>query len=166
MNKYLVAVIDGARARFLTLEPLDFPEHQSGPDLIEQDNLSNETGDKADQELWANVKTGRNRGSGGRAHSYDDHRQNHRVEFEKRFTQDIANKIAQLIQEHEPQELVLVAEPQILGIMRDTLNAGGLRGVRCSELAKDLCHLKAHDLHENLASKGLLPPHRYVSRTA
>jgi protein required for attachment to host cells len=166
MNKYLVAVIDGGRARFFTLAPVQFPEHESGPDLVEQESLTNATGGMADQELWANVKTGRNRGSGGKAHSYDDHRQRHRVEFEKRFAQAIAAKLTQLIQTHEPQELLLVAEPQILGLMRDTLTPNMLQGVPCNELARDLCHLKAGALHEHLARKGLLPPHRYVSRLA
>ncbi len=164
MSQHLVAVIDGTRARFLTLEPVEFPEYQSGPNLIECEGISNSTNDRQDQELWAESKTGRNRGAGGQAHSYDDHRDNHRVEFERRFAQEIANCTQHLLQVHQVQNLLLVAEPQILGLMREVLIPTIGRSIQTSELSKDLCHLKPHELHEYLARKDLLPAKKNVSR--
>lgn len=157
MNRFLVTVIDGTKARFLTLEPVESPESESGPNLIEHDELLNPAKEMAGQELWANVKTGRNRGSGNRGHNYDDHRSNHLVEFERKFAQAVTERIDELLQSHQSQALVLVAEPQILGTMRSCLHASNGRGIQIQELAKDLRHLRPKEVHEYLASKGLLP---------
>jgi protein required for attachment to host cells len=157
MNKYLVAVVNSSQARLLTLEPSDLSEYNSGFNLVEQINLKNPTQERQGQDLWSSVKTGRNRGSSGHSHSYDDHRESHMVEFERRFAQTIAATIENFIQTHQPQKLLLIAEPQVLGLMRDALNASLPKTVKSSELAKDLCHLKPNDLHTYLADKKLLP---------
>ena len=164
MNKSVVAVIDGSRARFLTLEPVEFPEHESGPNLIEHEGLHNSTKEQQGQDLWANVKTGRNRGSAGQSHGYDDHRKKHIMEFERRFAQAIATKLIGLTQTHQAHHLLLVAEPQILGLMRDALTPVLPKHLQLNELAKDLCQLRPHQLHEYLASKELLPAHRRAPR--
>jgi protein required for attachment to host cells len=156
MTRFLVAVVDGAKARFLTLEPLAAPDLESGPDLIKRCELANPALEMAGQELWANTKTGRNRGSGSRGHSYDDHRGNHLVEFERRFAQAIDAQMEMLIAQYELNTLVLVAEPQILGILRENLTSSNRR-IQAQEVAKDLCRMTPRQLHEYLAQKGLLP---------
>jgi protein required for attachment to host cells len=166
MSQYLVAVIDGTRARFMTLEPAELPEYESGPNLVEHEGLANSTKELQGRELWASAKTGRNRGTSGQAHSYDDHRENHVVEFERRFAQEIASQIGALIQTHQVQHLVLIAEPQILGLMREAIAPTLPKHLKTSELAKDLCHLKPHELHEYLANKDLLPPQKPAARSA
>jgi protein required for attachment to host cells len=157
MSKFLVAVIDGTKARFFTLEPSDLPEYESRFKLIEHDGLSNSTKEVQGEELWATTKTGRNRGASGQSHSYDDHRENHLVEFERRFIQAIATKISNLSQVYRVQELLLIAEPQILGLMRETVIPELSKQIQVSELAKDLCYLSSNELHEYLAKKQLLP---------
>ncbi|NET38490.1 MAG: host attachment protein [Cyanothece sp. SIO1E1] len=165
MNKIIVAVIDGTKARFLTLEPMPLPDYGSGPDLIEQESLHNQTKELQGQELWANTKTGRNRGASAQAHGYDDHRQNHMLEFERRFAQVIADKVLKLIQIHQARQLLLIAEPQILGIMRTALSSTLPKQLKVDELAKDLCQLKANELHRYLANRGLLPAYKRASTT-
>jgi protein required for attachment to host cells len=162
MSKYMVAAIDGTKARFLTLEPAEFPG-DSGPHLTEHEGLSNAAKEMQGQDLWADTNSGRNRGSGGQAHSYDDHRQNHLIEFERRFAQEIAAKISDLARSHQVQQLLLVAEPQILGFMREALGSVFPKNLKMTELAKDICHLKPHELHEYLASKELLPARKKAS---
>jgi protein required for attachment to host cells len=157
MTRFLVAVVNGSKARFLTLEPLNAPELESGPDLIERCDLVNPAFEMAGQDLWANTKTGRNRASGGKSHNYDDHRDNHLVEFGRRFAQDIVAEIDRLIADYDLNTLLLVAEPQILGVLRECLHSRTGRSVAIDELAKDLCRLKARQLHEYLAQKELLP---------
>lgn len=157
MNKSLVVVIDSTKARFLTLELTDFTEYESGAHLIEQEGLLNPERETQGQELWSSTKTGRNRGSSGQAHSYDDHRENHVVEFERRFAQMTATQISSLAQMHQINQLILIAEPQILGLMREVLAHGMPTHFKINELAKNLCHLKPHALHEYLANQGLLP---------
>ena len=164
MNQAVVAVIDGTRARFFTLESAEFPEYQSGPNLIEQECLTNTARELQGKDLWANTKTGRNRGSRSQAHGYDDHRQNHISEFERSFAKEVVGKIVELTQLQHAQQVILVAEPQILGLVREVLTPQLPKHLKLEELAKDLCKLKPLDLHEYLADKGLLPARKVVAR--
>ena len=125
--------------------------------MIERCDLVNPAFEMAGQELWANTKTGRNRGGGGKGHNYDDHRDNHLGEFGRRFAQDIVVEIDRLIAEYELNSLILVAEPQILGVLRECLHSTNGRSITINELAKDLCRLKARQLHDYLTQKELLP---------
>ncbi len=155
MNKYIVAVVDSAKARFLTLQAAESSE--SGPHLIEHEGLVSPEGELKGQELWSSSKTGRNRGSSGQAHSYDDHRENHIIEFERHFTQSITTRIIDLIQTHQAQRILLVSETKVLGLMRESLMPLLPKDVKISELAKNLCQLKPHELYEYLVNKELLP---------
>lgn len=157
MNQFLLAVIDGTKARFLTLDPADLSEPKSRPHLTEQVCLLNPAKGLQGQQLWASAKTGRNRGVVGQAHSYDDRRQNHMLEFERRFAQAIATEILKLIQTYQSQQLLLIAESQILGLMREAVVPVLPKNLTISELAKNLCQLTPHELHEYLVSKELLP---------
>ena len=164
MNQSVVAVIDGTRARFFTLEQAELPEYQSGPNLIEHEGLSNMAKELHGKELWANTKTGRNRGAGSQAHGYDDHRNSHVGEFERSFAKEIVTKIVSLTQAYQCQQVLLVAEPQILGFLRDVLSLLVPKNLKIRELAKDLCKLKPLEIHEYLAAKNLLPVRRVISR--
>ncbi|NJK49374.1 host attachment protein [Candidatus Gracilibacteria bacterium] len=163
MNQSIVAVIDGTKARFLTLEQAEIPEYQSGPNLVERDKISNQANELQGKDLWSNTKTGRNRSAGGQAHGYDDHRQNHLDEFERNFAKEIVNKIVQLSHSYQTQQLLLVAEPKILGMLREVLTSQLPKTLKIQELAKDLCKLKPLELHEYLAHKEMLPARKVVS---
>ncbi len=163
MNQSVVAVIDGTRARFFILEPAEFPEYQSGPNLIEQDCLTNTAKEVQGKELWANTKTGRNRGSRSQGHGYDDHRQRHLDEFEKSFAKEIGTKTLNFVQEHHIHHGVLVAEPQILGLIREILLPQLPKQFQLQEVAKDLCKLKPNEIHEYLAERGLLTARKAVT---
>jgi protein required for attachment to host cells len=155
MSRYIVAVMDSAKARFLTLKPAEFSE--SAPHLIEHEGLVSPSGELKGEELWSSSKTGRNRGSSGQAHSYDDHREGHIVEFERHFAQEVTTRIFDLIQTHQAQQVLLVTEPKILGLMREMLVPVVPKEIKISEVAKNLCQLKPHELYEYLVSKELLP---------
>ncbi len=157
MQNYVVAVVNSTRARLFVLEPAQFPEYEPSSKLVEIETLYNSTQELQGQDLWSNTKPGRNRGSAGQAHGYDDHRDNHRVEFERRFAQAIAGRITEFVRLSQPHQLLLVAEPQILGIVREILIPDLPKNLRVYELAKDLCQLRPHELHEYLAAKALLP---------
>jgi protein required for attachment to host cells len=157
MSKHLVALIDGTTARFLTLEPVEFEGYESGPNLVERGELRSAENELQGQELWSTTKTGRNRGAGGQSHSYDDGREDHMVEFERRFAQKITQRLLELIQTHESRQLILVAEPQILGLMREEINGQVPSQVKLSELSKDLHHYTPREVHDYLATRQLLP---------
>jgi protein required for attachment to host cells len=166
MRHILVAVMNGTKARFLTLEGGQIPGVDGYISLVEQTGLTSPEHELQGQELWSTSKTGRNRGTSGQAHSYDDHREKHVVEYERRFAGIIAQQIAGLLQTYEPEKLILVAEPQFLGLMREAVAAALPKALEITELAKDLCQLKPLELHEYLANKALLPaPQRLSAST-
>ncbi|MGF1542575.1 MAG: host attachment protein [Pleurocapsa sp.] len=158
MSKFAVAVINGTQSRFFTLDSAATSEYESSPNLLEHQGLSNTVNELHGRELWANTKTGRNRGSGGQSHSYDDRRQNHVLEFEKKFANKISSAMLDLIETYQARHLVVVAEPQILGIMREAMTDKSFKTINVQEVAKDICHLKSTQIHDYLAKKKLLPP--------
>ena len=93
MSDYCVVVTGGACARFFTLEPVEFPELESGPRLIECGELYNPEKRIPARNLYTDSKTGRHRASrGGPAHGYDDHRSQHEDEFDRRFAHEVMEK--------------------------------------------------------------------------
>ena len=157
MAKFAVAVINGTQARFFTLDSTMSSEYESGPNLIEHKGLTDLTKEIPGQELWANIKTGRNRASGGQVHGYDDHRQNHEIEFEKKFANKINSAMLNIVKTYEARQLILVAEPQILGLIREAMTDKLFTNLNISEVAKDICHFNINQIHDYLAKKELLP---------
>ena len=160
MSQYLIKVMNGATARFFTLESATLSGVESDLKLVEHEGIISPERGLPGEAVWANTKSGRNRGVSGQAHSYDDHRQNHRIEFERRFAQSIATQLRNLAQTHQAQQLILIAEPQILGLMREVCIPLLPKQLKVNELTRDLCHLKPQELHEYLAEKGQLPARR------
>ena len=157
MAKFVVAVINGKSARFFTLDSAALSEDESSPKLVEGEGLADVTKRLHGQELWANLKTGRNRSSNAQAHSYDDHRQNHKHEFEKRFAQKISRRMLNLVQTEGAKHLLIVAEPQILGLMRATMTDNLFKTLNWKEIAKDINHFSINQIQDYLAKKRLLP---------
>jgi protein required for attachment to host cells len=153
----LVAAIDGSKARFLTLAAAGVPGLDPIPQLIEYEGITLPEGELLGEELWSSTKTGRNRGPQGQFHSYDDHREHHALEFERHFARSIASQMNQLIQEHQIREVLLVAAPQVLGIMREALTSALPNTIKIADLNKDLTQLTAYEIHHYLAEKALLP---------
>lgn len=156
MKRLLVAVINRAQAQLFTLEPREDIVAKSPSHLVEKALLENPVGATAGEELWANIKTGLNRGSGGPAHSYDDHRDKHVAEFERRFAQTIATQIGHWLRAEDIHRLLIIAEPQILGILRKSLTEAIPSTVQVNDLAKNLSSLSSHELHSYLLQQQLV----------
>lgn len=160
MSECFVVVAAGSCARFFTLEPADIPEMQSGPNLIEQQRLENQEWTSHGDELWSDTKSGRNRGRGGAgAHGYDDHRDQHLEELERRFARDVADEMQRFSKKHHPKKIILIAQKHLLGNLRNNLYTNG-SDVEVHELPKDFCKLGANDVHQHLAKAHLIPPRR------
>jgi protein required for attachment to host cells len=161
MSDYSVVVVDGARARFFTLEPADSPETEGGPNLVERRDLVNPEQKIHSGHLWSDAKTGRNRaGGGGQAHGYDDHREQHVDEFKRRFAREIAQEAARVAQDNNARNIVLVAQKRMLGFLRSELDPLLKNGVSISEIAKDVSKLAPQELHRYLAKVKILPARR------
>jgi protein required for attachment to host cells len=158
MSPVLVVVTDGAKARFFTLKTAEIPEYESSPYLLEDEVLLNPDQSLSGQQLWSGPQSqaGHYQEGKGSAHSYDDRRQKHEIEFERRFAQEIANQILKRTQLHQSQQLILIAEPRLLGLLREVLIPTLPKTLMLSELDKNLCHLTHQELHEYLANKDLL----------
>jgi len=158
MSDYCVVTVDGVRARFFYLEPVGQPAVESGPNLVEhREALINTESELSGRELWSDTKTGRNAAS-GMAHGYDDHRDQHAEEFKRRFAKQVADEAVQLAQRQGAKKLILAAEKQMLGYLRNALHVSPKAGYEVHELAKDLSRLSPQELQGHLAAEGLVPP--------
>ena len=161
MNQYCVVVANGTKARFFTLEDPDRPEIESGPNLIKQKDLSSLENQKSSDGLWTESKSGGNRGHGGQSHGYDDHRAKHDDDVERRFANSIADECKRFSQ-NKNSNVILVSQKRMLGHLRTAMESR-LSGVKTQELAKDLCKLSAHEIHQHLAKEHIIPERRTPS---
>ena len=158
MSDYCVVVADGTRARFFTLEAAQLPGMESGPNLIEKNDLVNSEAESSGRELWTDTKSGRNTTSAsGMAHGYDDHRDRHMDEFLRRFADQVSAEAMRLAQEQKARHLLLISSKRMLGFLRGSLVVPPKTDIRINELAKDLTHLNSIELQSHLDSAGLLP---------
>lgn len=152
---FQVIAADGAHARFFTL-PATLPAaNESGPHLVEQEALINPEQEAAATQLWSDDTGGRQGGPGG-THGYDDHRERHRLEYERRFAAMVAWRALENLQGMAGARLVIAADKRMLGLLRDAL--AGRHEFEVREMAKDFSKLSSAELHAHLADAGLLPP--------
>jgi protein required for attachment to host cells len=160
MNRTCIVVADAGIARFYGVEKVESPRVKLA--LVERTVLTRETDLKV---LGTSVsgkvhtETNTNRGSGP-VHPMGAQRERHRGELERRFGMEVARQTAALTKEWEQGTVVLVAEPQLLGLMREPMRKALHRGLDLKELAKDYVHLTPTDLYDHLARNGIVPAHR------
>ena len=159
MRSYLVAVVDGAQARFFTLNATEsIDQGQPGPHLTEHSSLNN---------IEKTIATkGTSHNLIGRKHHGSRHEKTtHSAETGRRFTSKVLLHIGSIAKSVPSHHLVLVAQPHMLGSLRDSVRNYVPSAMVISELAKDLCRLSAHELHKYLTTKQLLPyPTRMTGR--
>jgi protein required for attachment to host cells len=159
MMNTIVVVANGSRARFFTLREADTPEYESSPRMVEHETLLNPEQEAAGKELWADSKSGSNRGGGGGGvHRYDDHRNQHRAEYERRFVQSVAGEAHNLALNEGAVRVVVTADNRTLGMLRGELHRNN--GYELKEVAKDYSKFSVNELHEQLAALDLIPARR------
>jgi len=155
MSKYCVVVADGARARFFSLDEPGVGE--AGPNLVEVSDLANSEAEMAGKDIYRDLKSGRNEASaGGGAHGYDDHRNGHLEESERRFAKQIAAAATDAVLREQSGCLVVAADPNMMGHLRAAMNVS-LGGIEVKEVVKDLSKLGPQELQEHLAADHALP---------
>jgi protein required for attachment to host cells len=147
MNKTCIVVADGARARFFLIEAA---ETKAGSKLAEKGELKN------DEHRHGNPDNIGNRDAGP-VHPHGAQRERHRLELDRRFGQEIARQVAAITKGWKQGTLVLVAEPRLLGLLREPLHKALHPGVALKELAKDYTRLPSAELLEHLALNRLVP---------
>lgn len=158
MSDYCVIVAGGASARFFTLEPVEFPELESGPRLVERGKIVNPEKEIAGRDLYTDSKMGRGHAPhGGSAHGYDDHRLQHDKEFDRRFARKISKKAGSIAQADQARYVVLVAPARMVGLMRQEMYTIFKHNVKVTILAKDMAKFSPRKIHDHLAKMHVLP---------
>lgn len=152
----LVIAANGAHARFFMLPETQLAANESGPHLVELETFVNPECEAAANALWSDNTGGRS-GSPGGAHGYDDHREQHRMEYERRFAAMVAGHAIERMQ-GKAGSLIITAEKRMLGLLRDVIS--GRHDFTVREMAKNFCKVSPAELHGHLAKAGLLPPVR------
>jgi protein required for attachment to host cells len=163
MDNTCVVVAGSDRARIFLLE--ESPAPRAPFRLIERGTLAN-----ADLRSRGRSVTGRPRTEtntnreAGPMHPIVAQRARHRIELERRFSVEIARKAAALARNWSTGSVVLVADPRMLGFLRDAARGALKPGISVKELAKDYAHLTASKLRDHLALSGVLPARRGGAR--
>lgn len=158
MSSVLVVVADGAKARYFTSEVKELAQGEIGSYLLEDASLVNPDQMEEGKELWSGPESqaGHYRQGRSTAHSYDDHRQDHELEYERRFARSITEQILLRTHTHPLQRLVVIAEPRLLGLLREVLIPKLPKALELTEIDKNLCHLRPDELYEYLTKRSLL----------
>ena|SRR5688572_9855316 len=121
MAKTCVVVADRARARFFLTEdtPGHHPEHAFK--LVEIEALANPQGELTGMDLFANTRSGTTHAPDGARYEYDDHREAHSEEVERRFAKQLSAAIVRTVRTVSPVRIILAVEPHMLGLLRREL---------------------------------------------
>ena len=157
MSDYLIVVVNRARARFFTLEPVEFPEMESGPRLMTRTELENPE-IKDDQEMYTDSKTGRGAApQGGGVHGYDDKRDQHLDELRRRFAVRVLEHIQKLAKAEQARTVILAASARMRRFLYPDLDTLTRQGYRVHKLSKNMINFSPQKIHEYLAEDGLVP---------
>lgn len=157
--KTCVVVADRARARLFVSVPsaerVGASHH--GQELVEVEALTDPEGELTGQQLFSSTRSGSNRSPHGAAFEYDDRRDSHRDEVERRFAKRIAAAVRARLEAERPGKLILAVEPQLLGLLRPALNGQLLPALEVVELAKDFSWHTPKHVQAALERCGALP---------
>jgi len=157
MSHYLIVVANCAWARFFTLEPVEFPELESGPRLTASTELENPE-IRDGQELFADSKTGRGAAPlGGSVHGYDDKRDQHLDELRRRFATGVSEYIQKMARAKRSRTIILAASVRMRRFLYPDLDMLSRQGYRVHKLSKNMINFSPQKIHEHLAQDGLVP---------
>ena len=165
MSDFLIVVVNRTQARFLTLEPVEFPELESGPKLTINTELKNK--DILDaQEMYTDSKTGRGVAPQGRSvHGYEDKRDKHLDELRRRFAVRVLEHIQKLARAEQVRTIILAASARMRRFLYPELKTLTRKGYRICKLSKNIINLSPKKLHEYLAKDGLVPKQKKMVNT-
>lgn len=150
-----ILIADSARARIFVAS-----DSEDGFQLSEWINVANPEAGARDAALFrGSVSRGRaSRAGTGTAHGLDDGRKRHRAETARKFAKDVAAAVRTLLDEVPSRQLIVIAEPRFLGVLRPALRRRTSSAVRLVELAEELSWRSTSQLQRALVKKGLLRP--------
>jgi len=158
MDNVCVVVADGKGARLFLLQGSDAP--RAPVRLVARGTLSNADLRSRGRSVTGRVRTETNTNrEAGPMHPIGAQRERHRIELERRFSVEVARKAAALAKNWATGSVVIVADPRMLGFLRETVRATLKPRIQVKELAKDYAGLTISRLRDQLAEDGIVPAH-------
>lgn len=169
MNTPCIVIADRARARFFTLEAPSQrkdPRFEPGRRLVEHQDLVNPEGKLTDAQLYRDRPGRKNRSTvPGSSYGTEDGKGRSRAPSTRKFAKEVSSMILEFMKSKRSEELVVVAAPRFLGVLRAEFRGSLPKYAGVTELAEDLSwHTVAH-IEDVLVRRGVLPP-RKVPDTA
>lgn len=151
MDNSLVVVISSDRARFFTLEQAEWPEYESGPNLIERDSvIYSELSYR--HKLWSSL-LGKSEAELGKSLE-------HNSRLDNRFGQEIISQIINHVRVNQSGKLILVAPNQVLELVSERFIPTLFRNLEIITIEQDLNQLKPVQIHQYLAQQKLIPAYQ------
>jgi hypothetical protein len=157
MSDFLIVVVNRALARFFSLEPVEFPELESGPRLTECGELANpEIADA--QDLYTDSKTGRGAApQGGAVHGYDDNRDQHLDVVRRRFALKVIEAVRNQAKSKRVRTIILASSARMRQFLYPDLESMARQDYRVLKLSKNMINFSPQKIHTYLAEEGLIP---------
>lgn len=158
--KPCIVIADKARARLFTVEEgNDSPFEEKHRHLREYSDLVNPEGTLTDQKVFRDRPAGRGArrmSIGGGGYGIDDGKGMPRRESVRRFAKELASAASALVRSQNSKELVLVASPKFLGVVRAEVRKALPKSVGLTELGEDLSRQATAQIEKVLARHGAL----------
>ncbi len=141
MSKIWVVVADEAKARILSTSKSTDP-------LIEIQSLSSSEAYDREQDLVSDKPGRGSNGSGQGKHAMDE-KMTHKEQYAVRFAKELADLLEKNQQKKTYMNLIVVAAPHFLGLLRKELGKGVTELVSL-EIDKDLTMMEPQAIREHL----------------
>lgn len=155
MSNTCLIVADGARARLFLVECDESPRHRLR--LAERATLVNQETRMRGRSGAGRVRSERNTNrQAGPVHPIDARRAQHRLEHERRFGAEVVERALEIAASWDEGVMVLIAEPRLLGLMRERLRSALKGAIKLEELAKDYSGFSRAELERLVVAQGLV----------
>ena len=158
MGEHLIVVVNDEKARLFTLEPVKFPLLESGPRIVELEDLINPETMVGDQERYSDSKTGRGAAPrGGPVHGYDDKREHHLDELRRRFSARAMKEIYRLAKAQHVGTIIVASSASMRQHVHSDLETLSKQGFEVAKVAKNMIKFSPQRIQAHLADMGLVP---------
>jgi hypothetical protein len=164
MGEYLIVVANDEKARVFTLQPVQFPDLESGPRIVELEDLINPEVMVSDQERYSDSKTGRGTAPrGGPVHGYDDRREQHLGELRRRFSIIVMNEVQKLAKAQHAGTIIVAASSPMRRYVAPAVETLAKQGFDVLKVAKNMINFSPQRIHAHLAGMGLVPEQKRLA---
>ena len=163
MGKYLIVVVNDEKARLFALEPVEFPELESGPRIVELEDLINPEAMVGDQDRYSDLKSGRGTPRGGPIHGYDDKREQHLGELRRRFSVIVMKEVQKLAKAQHVRTIIVATAAPMGRYVSPELETLSKQGFEVLKVAKNMINFLPQRIHAYLADMNLVPEQKRLA---